>query len=60
MPLVVVPYIESPAELEERLVQQSQERKIAVWTGAVLILLVIAVLIYFFFLPLAPFMERNQ
>jgi len=60
MPLVVVPYIESPAELEERLVQQSQERKIAVWTGAVLILLVIAVLIYFFFLPLSPFMERNQ
>ncbi|MDD4905020.1 MAG: lipopolysaccharide biosynthesis protein [Methylobacter tundripaludum] len=60
MPLVVVPYIESPAELEERLVQQSQERKIAVWTGAVLILLAIAVLIYFFFLPLAPFMERNQ
>ncbi|MGZ8171697.1 MULTISPECIES: GumC family protein [Methylobacter] len=60
MPLVVVPYIESPAELEDRLVKQSQERKIAVWTGAVLILLVIAVLIYFFFLPLAPFMERNQ
>jgi len=59
MPLVVVPYIESPAELEERFVKQSQERKIAVWTGAVLILLVIAVLIYFFFLPLSPFMERN-
>jgi len=60
MPLVVVPYIESPAELEERFVKQSQERKIAAWTGAVLILLVIAVLIYFFFLPLSPFMERNQ
>ncbi|MDO9049318.1 MAG: lipopolysaccharide biosynthesis protein [Methylobacter sp.] len=60
MPLVVVPYIESPSELEERLVKQSQKRKIVVWTGAALILLAIAVLTYFFFLPLAPFPERNQ
>jgi polysaccharide biosynthesis transport protein len=60
MPLVVVPYIESPAELEERLVKQSQERKIAVRTSVALILLTIAVLMYFFFLPLAPVMERNQ
>ena len=60
MPLVVVPYIESPSELEEGLIKQSQMREIAVWTGAAFILLAIAVLIYFFFLPLAPFLERNQ
>lgn len=60
VPLVVVPYIESLFESEERLVKQSQKRKIVVWTSVALILLAIAVLMYFFFLPLVPFLERNQ
>jgi succinoglycan biosynthesis transport protein ExoP len=33
IPLVVVPYIESPAELEEQLVKQSHVRKFMVWTA---------------------------
>jgi succinoglycan biosynthesis transport protein ExoP len=33
MPLVVIPYIESPAELEEQLVKQSHLRKIMVWAA---------------------------
>lgn len=60
MPLVVVPYIESLSESEERLVKQSQKRKIVVWTSVAFILLAIAILMYFFFLPLEPFLERNQ
>jgi succinoglycan biosynthesis transport protein ExoP len=50
MPLVVVPYIESPSELEERLVKQSQMRKIIVWTS-VAFLIVGAVVMSIFFLP---------
>jgi hypothetical protein len=51
MPLVVVPYIEAPSELEERLVKQSQMRKIIVWTGVAFIMLA-TVVICIFFLPL--------
>lgn len=48
MPLVVVPYIESPSELEERL-KQSQWRKIIVWTSiAGLLLATVVMFIYFF------------
>jgi succinoglycan biosynthesis transport protein ExoP len=50
MPLLVIPYIESPAEIEERIAKQKRNRKIAVWSGAALTLWTIAVLIYFFFL----------
>jgi uncharacterized protein involved in exopolysaccharide biosynthesis len=53
MPLIVVPYIESSSELEERLVKLMRKKKIAVWSGAALILLAIG----FIFLPLAPFLE---
>lgn len=49
MPLVVVPYIESPSELEERLVKQRQMRKFMVWTGVAILLLVTAVIYIFFF-----------
>ncbi|HEY8158389.1 MAG TPA: lipopolysaccharide biosynthesis protein [Methylobacter sp.] len=59
MPLLVIPYIESLSELEERLAKQKRKRKIVVWSGAVMTLWTIAVLIYFFFLPLAPFLEKN-
>lgn len=60
VPLVVVPYIESLSEAEELIVKQTQKRKIVVWTSVVLILLAITVLMYFFFLPLESFLERNQ
>lgn len=53
MPLVVIPYIESPSELEERFVKQSQQRKMMVRAGVAFILL-IAVLICNFYLQLAP------
>ncbi len=59
MPLVVVPYIESLSETEQRLVKQTQKRKMIVWTNVVLILFAIAVLMYFFF-PSLLFLERNQ
>ena len=39
MPLVVVPYIESPVELEDRLAKRNRMKKIMVWTGAVLTML---------------------
>jgi uncharacterized protein involved in exopolysaccharide biosynthesis len=51
MPLVVIPYIESSTELEERLVKQVQTRKIILWTGATLILLA-TVVICIYSLPL--------
>ncbi len=51
MPLVVVPYIESPAELEERLVKQSQLRKIIVWISIACIVLA-TVVMFIYFLPL--------
>lgn len=59
MPLLVVPYIESPSEFEERLAKQKRKRKIVVWSGAALTVWTIAVLIYFFFLPFVPFLEKN-
>jgi uncharacterized protein involved in exopolysaccharide biosynthesis len=60
VPLVVIPYIDSLSESEQRLVKQNQNRKIVVWISVALILSTIAVLMYFFFLPLEPFLERNQ
>ncbi|HEY8037346.1 MAG TPA: lipopolysaccharide biosynthesis protein [Methylobacter sp.] len=59
-PLVVVPYIESLSESEERIVKHNQQRKIVVWTSVTLILLAIAFLMYFFFLSLEPVLEINQ
>ena len=53
MPLVVVPYIESPAELEERLIKQMQMRKIIVWTGVACIIMAILVMSIFLF----PFVQ---
>jgi len=53
MPLVVVPYIETPSELEERLVNQSRMRKINVWASVAFILLA-TVVMCIFFLPLVP------
>jgi polysaccharide biosynthesis transport protein len=50
MPLVVVPYIETPSELEEQLVKQDQSRKIIVWISIVCILLA-AVVMFIYFLP---------
>ena len=51
MPLCVIPCIETPLELEERLVKQSQTKRIIVWIGLALTLLV-AVVIFLFFFPL--------
>lgn len=48
MPLVVVPYIESPAELEDRFVKQHRMRKIIVWIGMFFILLTTVVMLIFF------------
>lgn len=50
MPLVVVPYIESPAELEDRFVKQNRMRKIVVWIGGIFIMLT-AVVMFIIFLP---------
>jgi len=48
-PLVVVPYIESPAELEERLVKERQMRKILVWSGVVgITMAILGLCIYLF------------
>jgi len=60
MPLVVVPYIEAPAELEGRLVKQVQMRKIIVWSGVTLIFLA-TVVISLYSIPLAgTFFRSNQ
>ena len=60
MPLVVVPYIEAPSELEERLVKQGQMRKVFVWSGVTIILLV-TVVISLYSIPLAgTFFRSNQ
>jgi arsenate reductase-like glutaredoxin family protein len=60
MPLVVIPYIETPSELAGRLVKQVQMRKIIVWTGVALILLV-TVVIWIYSLPLVEtFLRSNQ
>jgi succinoglycan biosynthesis transport protein ExoP len=53
MPLVIFPYIESPSELEERLVKQKRKKQIVVWSCAVLTLLAMV----FIFLMLAPVLE---
>ncbi len=53
IPLVVVPYIESPVELEERLIKQMQMRKILIWTGVVCIIIAILVMSIFLF----PFVQ---
>ena len=51
MPLIVIPYMETPDELEEKLVKQSKMRKIIVWASLTFILLA-SVIIVIFFLPL--------
>ena len=58
MPLVVIPYIEAPYELEERLVKQVQRKKIIVWSGVTLILLT-TVVICIYSIPLAGTFLRN-
>jgi uncharacterized protein involved in exopolysaccharide biosynthesis len=59
MPLVVIPYIESSSELEERFVKQVQTRKVLLWTGATLILLA-TVVISIYSLPLVEtFLESK-
>jgi len=59
MPLVVVPYIESPSELEERLVKQVKMKKIMVWSGVTLILLT-TVVICIYSVPLAETFLRSD
>jgi len=59
MPLVVVPYIEAPSELEERLVKQVQMKKVIVWSGVTLILLA-TVVISLYSIPLAGTFFRNN
>ncbi|MGZ4954847.1 MAG: GumC family protein, partial [Methylobacter sp.] len=53
MPLVIFPYIESPSELEERLVKQRRKKQIVIWSGAALTLLAMV----FIFLKLASVLE---
>jgi succinoglycan biosynthesis transport protein ExoP len=50
MPLVVVPYIESRAELEDRLVRQNQMKKIMIWAGVAFTMLASIVMSVFFLL----------
>ncbi len=59
MPLVVIPYIEAPFELAERLVKQAKIKKIMVRTGVSLILLT-TVVIYIFSIPLAETFLRSN
>ncbi len=59
MPLVVVPYVESPSELEERLVKQVKMKKIMVWSGVTLILLT-TVVICIYSVPLAGTFFRSN
>ena len=58
MPLVVVPYIEAPTELEERLVKQVQMKKVIVWSGVTLILLA-TIVISLYSIPLAGTFFRS-
>ncbi|MEI6067636.1 MAG: lipopolysaccharide biosynthesis protein [Methylococcaceae bacterium] len=59
MPLVIVPYIEAPSELEERLVKHVQMRKIIAWSGVTLILLA-TVVICLYSIPLAGTFFRSN
>ncbi len=59
MPLVVIPYIETPFELAERLVKQAKMKKIMVWTGVSLILLT-TVVICIYSIPLAETFLRSN
>lgn len=59
MPLVVIPYIEAPFELAERLVKQAKMKKIIVWTGVTLILLT-TVVICIYSIPLAETFLRSN
>ena len=52
MPLVVIPYIESPNEVNKRLIKQNKMKKIIVCAGVTLILLV-TVLVCIYSVPLA-------
>jgi uncharacterized protein involved in exopolysaccharide biosynthesis len=49
MPLIVLPYLETPSELEKRLDNKSRIKKIIVWTTVILILLAILAMSIFFF-----------
>jgi succinoglycan biosynthesis transport protein ExoP len=55
MPLVVVPYIESLSESEERLAQKIRQKKMVIWSGAALVLLAVV----FIFLPFSVFPGEN-
>lgn len=59
MPLVVVPYIESPAEVGERLAKQNRMKKVVVRTGIAFIMLV-AIAMYVLFFPLNTAMNQTQ
>ena len=59
MPLVVVPYIEAPTELEKRLVKQVQMKKVIVWSGVTLILLA-TIVISLYSIPLAGTFFRSN
>ena len=59
MPLVVVPYIEAPSELEERLVKHVQMKKVIVWSGVTLILLA-TIVISLYSIPLAGTFFRSN
>jgi uncharacterized protein involved in exopolysaccharide biosynthesis len=59
MPLVVIPYIETPFELAERLVKQIKMKKVMVWTGVTLILLT-TVVICIYSIPLAETFLRSN
>jgi succinoglycan biosynthesis transport protein ExoP len=54
-PLVVIPYIESLSESEERLAQKMRQKKMMMWSGAALVLLAVV----FIFLPFSVFPGEN-
>ncbi len=49
MPIVVIPYIETPSEEKNKLSDQQKEKKIAVWIIGVCICLVTIIAFYFFY-----------
>jgi hypothetical protein len=59
MPLVVIPYIEAPFELAERLVKQTKMKKIMIYAGVTLILLT-TIVIYIYSIPLAETFLRSN
>ena len=51
MPLAVIPYLESPTEVEQRLESQIQKRKLITWIAITCIVLAIVVT-SFYLLPI--------